>query len=205
MNRKMTFLLICFIALLGPGILLAQEDISLQSLSDRIDSLFSSVTDLATRIEALETQVAPPPSTSTPTITATPPGSTATPAKTVTPTKAATPTPSSTTPRYEVHAIFDEYEANEARADAKYLNKIIEVTGIILDIEKKGGGVFSGPERYEVTLDGKGFLRFLDCDFPLSLKNSVLALDAGQSVTLRGFVSFGNTVKIRMQRCEIVE
>ncbi len=199
MNRKLTILLICITALLGPSILLAQEDISLKSLSDRIDSLFSSVTDLATRIEALETQVAPPPSTSTPTITTTPPR------RTATPTKAATPTPSSAIPRYQVHAIFDEYEANEARADAKYLNKVIEVTGTIVDIEKKGGGVFSGPERYEVTLDGKGFLRFLDCDFPLSLGESVLALDAGQSVTLRGYVSSGSTVKIRMQRCEIVE
>ncbi len=199
MNRKLTILLICITALLGPSILLAQEDISLKSLSDRIDSLFSSVTDLATRIEALETQVAPPPSTSTPTITTTPPR------RTATPTKAATPTPSSAIPRYQVHAIFDEYEANEARADAKYLNKVIEVTGTIVDIEKKGGGVFSGPERYEVTLDGKGFLRFLDCDFPLSLRESVLALDAGQSVTLRGYVSSGSTVKIRMQRCEIVE
>lgn len=199
MNRKLTILLICITALLGPSILLAQEDISLQSLSDRIDSLFSSVTDLATRIEALETQVAPPPSTSTPTITTTPPR------RTATPTKAATPTPSSIIPRYQVHAIFDEYEANEARADAKYLNKVIEVTGTIVDIEKKGGGVFSGPERYEVTLDGKGFLRFLDCDFPLSLRESVLALDAGQSVTLRGYVSSGSTVKVRMQRCEIVE
>lgn len=199
MNRKLTILLICITALLGPSILLAQEDISLKSLSDRIDSLFSSVTDLATRIEALETQVAPPPSTSTPTITTTPPR------RTATPTKAATPTPSSAIPRYQVHAIFDEYEANEARADARYLNKVIEVTGTIVDIEKKGGGVFSGPERYEVTLDGKGFLRFLDCDFPLSLGESVLALDAGQSVTLRGYVSSGSTVKIRMQRCEIVE
>ncbi len=199
MNRKLTILLICITALLGPSILLAQEDISLKSLSDRIDSLFSSVTELATRIEALETQVAPPPSTSTPTITTTPPR------RTATPTKAATPTPSSAIPRYQVHAIFDEYEANEARADAKYLNKVIEVTGTIVDVEKKGGGVFSGPERYEVTLDGKGFLRFLDCDFPLSLRESVLALDAGQSVTLRGYVSFGNTVKVRMQRCEIVE
>lgn len=199
MNRKLTILLICITALLGPSILLAQEDISLKSLSDRIDSLFSSVTDLATRIEALETQVAPPPSTSTPTITTTPPR------RTATPTKAATPTPSSAIPRYQVHAIFDEYEANEARADAKYLNKVIEVTGTIVDIEKKGGGVFSGPERYEVTLDGKGFLRFLDCDFALSLGESVLALDAGQSVTLRGYVSSGSTVKIRMQRCEIVE
>ena len=199
MNRKLTILLICITALLGPSILLAQEDISLKSLSDRIDSLFSSVTDLATRIEALETQVAPPPSTSTPTITTTPPR------RTATPTKAATPTPSRAIPRYQVHAIFDEYEANEARADAKYLNKVIEVTGTIVDIEKKGGGVFSGPERYEVTLDGKGFLRFLDCDFPLSLGESVLALDAGQSVTLRGYVSSGSTVKIRMQRCEIVE
>lgn len=199
MNRKLTILLICITALLGPSILLAQEDISLKSLSDRIDSLFSSVTDLATRIEALETQVAPPPSTSTPTITTTPPR------RTATPTKAATPTPSRAIPRYQVHAIFDEYEANEARADARYLNKVIEVTGTIVDIEKKGGGVFSGPERYEVTLDGKGFLRFLDCDFPLSLGESVLALDAGQSVTLRGYVSSGSTVKVRMQRCEIVE
>ena len=199
MNRKMLILFICIFALLGPGILLAQEDISLQSLSDRIDTLFSNFTDLATRIEALETQVAPPPSTSTPTTTTTPPKMTATP------TKAVTPTPSSTIPRYQVHAIFDEYEANEARADAKYLNKTIEVTGIIVDIEKKGGGVFSGPERYEVTLDGKGFLRYLDCDFPLSLKDEVLALDAGKSVTLRGHVSFGNSVKIRMKNCKIVE
>ena len=78
------------------------------------------------------------------------------------------------------------------------------MTGSILDIEKKGGGLFSGPERYEVTLTGEGFLRYLDCAFPLSSEDEVLELNSGEVVTVRGYVTFANSVKVNMKNCSLV-
>jgi hypothetical protein len=199
MRRHIAILFIVALALVVPGILLAQDDITLQSLSDRIDALFETSSDLSSRIEALETKVAPPPPTATPTITITPVKPTATP------TETPTPVPAHTVPKYEFEDILDEYGANEARADAKYMGKTIEVNGIILDIEKKGGGFFSGKERYEITLEGEGFLSYLDCSLPLSSEEEVLQLNAGESVTLRGELYSGGRTIINMRNCEIIK
>ncbi len=199
MRRHIAILFIVALALVVPGILLAQDDITLQSLSDRIDALFETSSDLSSRIEALETKVAPPPPTATPTKTITPVKPTATP------TKTPTPVPAVTVPRYGLGDIFDEYRANEARAEGKYLHKVIEVNGVILDIEKKGGGFFSGKERYEITLEGEGFLSHLDCSLPLSSQEEILQLNAGESVTLRGELYFGSSTIINMRNCEIIK
>ena len=128
-----------------------------------------------------------------------------TPKPTATPTATTTPVPAVTVPRYELEDIFDEYSANDARADAKYLDKVIEVNGVILDIEKIGGGFFSGKEKYEITLEGKGFLTYLDCSLPLSSEEEVLQLNAGESVTLRGELYFGSSTIIGMRDCEIIK
>lgn len=181
------------------GIAIAQDGLTLEEVAAQVAELFSSQAEMRNRISALETRIAP---TETPTVTQTP-------VETVeaTPERTATPTPIASTdyPRYEVVQIFDDFEANDARATAKYVDKTIEVTGVIWDIEKKGGGIFSGPERYEVTLDGEGFLRFLDCNFPLTREEEVFVLSAGETVALRGYVEFGNSVKIRMENCVVVE
>lgn len=54
MNRKTALIIIATLAILAPTLLLAQDDITLQSLSDRIDALTTTVTDLTTRLEAAE-------------------------------------------------------------------------------------------------------------------------------------------------------
>ena len=158
------------------------------------DTLATRIVDVENRLEMLEN-----PPTATPMITITPVR------PTVIPTATATPIPAVTVPRYELEDIFDEYGANEARAEAKYLHKVIEVNGVILDIEKKGGGFFSGKERYEITLEGRGFLSHLDCSLPLSSEEEVLQLNAGESVTLRGELYFGSSTIINMRDCEIIE
>ena len=211
MKKKSALIaVIVFVGVLAlAGIALAQEGLTLEKVAGQVAELISDQEEMRNRLSALETRVAP---TETPTVTQTPvetvattPEPTATPTRA--PTRAPTPTPIASTdyPRYQVVQIFDDFEANDARATSKYVEKMIEVTGIIWDIEKKGGGIFSGPERYEVTLDGEGFLRFLDCDFPLASEEEVFVLSAGETVTLRGYVEFGNSVKIRMENCVVVE
>ena len=191
--------LVVVAALALGGMAWAQEEgVTLESLAELVEALTARDVVIEERIGALETRTAP---TVTPTITVTP-EVVVEPTNTAEPT--ATPLASVAYPRYEVRQIFDEFEANDARAQIEYLDKTIEVTGVILDIEKKGGGFFSGVERYEVTLEGEGFLRYLDCDFPLTSEEEVLVLNAGESVTLRGLVTFGNSVKVSMKKCSVV-
>ena len=55
MSRRLFLICITAIALLIPTILFAQDgELSLQSLSDPIDAVTTSITDLTTRLEAAE-------------------------------------------------------------------------------------------------------------------------------------------------------
>ncbi len=222
MYRKFTVLVaVVVLTVLGVTQLNAQGIVTLADVIERLqilsrnvevqnayaDTLATRVVDVENRLEILENHQTGTPTTSIasvkPTSTAT---TSITPVKpTPTPTKTPTPVPSVTFPRYELEDIFDEYGANEARAEAKYLDKVIEVGGVILDIEKKGGGFFSGKERYEITLEGEGFLSYLDCALPLSSEEEVLQLNAGESIILRGELYFGSSTIINMRDCEIIK
>lgn len=192
---KRVLIAIAVLAMLTPAALWAQDGLTLEGLAERVNAI-------AARVDAIETAIAP---THTPVATHTP-VSTATPFQsTVTPTTTPTAVPAATFPRYELEDIFAEYKANEARAAVKYEDKVIEVAGDILDIEKKGGGFFSGKERYEITLEGSGFLSYLDCSLPLSSEEEVLQLNAGEPVILRGEITFGSGTIINMKDCEIVK
>lgn len=222
MYRKLTVLVVVVVlAVLGVTQLNAQGIITLADVIERLellsrdvevqnayaDTLATRVVDVENRLEILENhQTGTPTTSSTPVKPTSMPTTSITPVKpTSTPTKTPTPAPAVTFPRYELEDIFDEYRANEARAEAKYLDRVIEVSGVILDIEKKGGGFFSGKERYEITLEGEGFLSYLDCALPLSSEEEVLQLNAGQSIILRGELYFGSSTIINMRNCEIVK
>ena len=183
---------------LAPAALVAQGEFTLEGLAELVQALTARTDGVEERLAAIETQIAPPTATSTSVTTPTPQ------VPTSTPTGIPTSVSSSTYPHFQVKQIFDDYEANEASADRKYMGKIIDVTGKIVDVEKKGGGIFSGPERYEVTLDGEGFLRYLDCDFPLSSEAEVFELRSGDTTTLRGEVTYGSSVSLWMEKCSVV-
>ncbi|MYC97058.1 MAG: hypothetical protein F4X14_19040 [Caldilineaceae bacterium SB0661_bin_32] len=214
MKRILLILAIVAAISLGAAQLNAQGIVTLEDIAEKLrlltrevevqnaytDTLATRVVDVENRLKILEN-----PPAATPMTTITPVRSTSIPTATATPTQTPTPVPAVTVPRYELDDIFDEYGANEARAEAKYLDKIIEVNGVILDIEKKGGGFFSGKERYEITLEGRGFLSYLDCSLPLSSEDEVLRLNAGESITLRGELYFGSSTIINMRNCEIVK
>ena len=183
------------------GMAWAQEKgMTLEGLAEMVKALTARDVVIEERLAAVETRTAP---TVTPTISVTPEAA-AEPTNTPTPTTTPTPVGSAVYPRYDARQIFDDFEGNAARAEIKYLGKTIEVTGSILDIEKKGGSVFSGPERYEVTLRGEGFLRYLDCAFPLASEDEVLELNSDEVVTLRGYVFLANSVKVDMKECSVV-
>ena len=80
---KRYLLIIALLALLIPGALLAQDELTLEDLAKRVDEIFGTQNDVVQRLSALETRTAP-----TPTPKATP-----TPAPTSTPAPISTPTP----------------------------------------------------------------------------------------------------------------
>ncbi len=68
-----TVIVIVTLSLSLPNLLLAQSELTLESLAERVETLFSGQNDLKTRMAAIETRSAPTPTkTSSPTATSTP-------------------------------------------------------------------------------------------------------------------------------------
>jgi hypothetical protein len=76
---------------------------------------------------------------------------------------------------------------------------VIDVYGTIIDVEEKGSIL---GDSYEITLDA-GILAYVDCRFDLIHKDSLLSLQRGQTVTVRGKVSRGNPAWVKMTKCII--
>jgi hypothetical protein len=75
--------------------------------------------------------------------------------------------------------LYQDYETNALSADTKYKDKVVEVTGEILKVNKDRFN------RLTVDLDagGDGMIR---CDFPRGTENQLEKLKAPQKVTIRG-------------------
>ena len=130
----------------------------------------------------------------------TPRAPTATPGPTPTsgPTPTLTPYPAPAI-RISAENLIGEWDSNEMAADEKYPGQLIDVFGVIVDVEEKSAR--SG-DAYEVTLAG-GLLAYVDCSFSAAHRKILLTLQAGQTVTVRGIVSRGSTVMVKMTNCVI--
>lgn len=83
-----------------------------------------------------------------------------------------------------VNLLIKEYRANEVRADAKYADEIVEISGYVGEI---GKDVFDG---IYIMLNGGGFFDTDDvhCTFSKSEEKSVANLSTNDKVTVKGRV-----------------
>ncbi|MBK6444527.1 MAG: hypothetical protein IPQ03_17425 [Bacteroidetes bacterium] len=79
----------------------------------------------------------------------------------------------------EAPALVGEYEADENSANAKYLGKVIEVTGTISDKNLDEKGILN------LTLKG-GDLAGIGCQFDKNFQTEALGLKSGEQVKIKG-------------------
>lgn len=184
MSRRTKYLIGFIIVVLGfslPAILLAQDELTLESLAGRVESLLSGQNELKERMAAVETQIAPTPTKTRPPATITL-DATATPSPTRGPTT--TPKPESLL-RIGVSDLFREYSI--------YRGMTIEVSG---QVEKK--------KNDRVELHVPGWFSYFVCLLSPEEKNLPLVLKNRQSVILRGNNVYKESNTVFMRDCSFV-
>ena len=182
MDRKTKYavgIVIIVLSLSLPNLLLAQDELTLESLAERVESLFSGQSELKARVEVIETRLAP-----TPTKTRRP---TATPTKqrpSPTATAFSTPTP---TPLLRVSAeqVFDDYR--------KYEGMTFEVSGEVI---KKWDD--------KIELHVPGWLSYFICWLSPDQEDLPLVLNSRQYVVLQGKDVSKNRNTVSMRSCTFV-
>jgi hypothetical protein len=79
----------------------------------------------------------------------------------------------------EASALVSEYEADENASNAKYLGKVIEVTGTVSDKSTDNQGVLN------ITLQG-GDLAGIGCQFDKKNQADAIAMKSGDKVKVKG-------------------
>jgi len=91
------------------------------------------------------------------------------------------------------------YDNNKVAADAKYKDKILEISGIIDSI---GKDILDDPY---VTLKGREYSLFgIQCMFSRASEGELAQLSKGQSITLKGKVSNELIGNVLVRGCTIV-
>ena len=100
-------------------------------------------------------------------------------------------------PDYSLSAVelFEKYDTDETEADKLYLGKLIEVVGVINEID-------NDPSSYKLYLDTGDLMSSIQCDFGRAANSE--NIEIGQTIKVRGFCS-GKLIDIVLNKCEIVE
>jgi hypothetical protein len=85
------------------------------------------------------------------------------------------------------------YEQDEVAADAKYLDKIIEVKGVVKEINNVGNGG-------SISLDTESEMASIICEFESAAAFSNIKV--GDEVTVKGFCT-GKLMDIVLARCSL--
>lgn len=103
---------------------------------------------------------------------------------------------SATAADYQVSAtdLFGEFEMNEAGANAKYLNKIVEVKGTIQDSKPTDDGGLI------LVLSNPGDLFGVNCSFQPESMQAAAALEKGREVKVKGICT-GYLMDVNLARC----
>jgi len=93
--------------------------------------------------------------------------------------------------------LFLEFENNEAAANKKYLDKVIEVSGTITNItEDENGG-------RSITLESENIIFGVIGELDPSEKHSKITLQKGKEITMKGICS-GMLSDVILVRCTII-
>lgn len=100
------------------------------------------------------------------------------------------------TPAYSLSAIelFSDYEKDETAANTKYLDKVLQVSGIIESVAENDDGILT------ITLDANNDLSGVICQ----LENHNTTYKAGDSITLKGLCS-GMLMDVVLVRCVAIK
>lgn len=118
------------------------------------------------------------------------------PAATATPTPVPTPTPAPLS--VSAKELRLAYEGNKVAADAKYKDQWVLVSGTISSIAEAGGG-------YDVKLETDEFLSLtaIVCKVAADEVDTVLALNTGQYIAIRGILEGKGFSDIVVQNCTV--
>lgn len=91
-------------------------------------------------------------------------------------------------------ALFEEYSDNESAANAKYLDKIIEVSGVIKEINNSEDGELS------ITLESESEMFGVICQMDPFTQHDLSGLTEGHEVVLKGICT-GMLMDVVLVRC----
>ena len=93
----------------------------------------------------------------------------------------------------------EDYERNEVAADAKYVGNYVMVTGVIYSVTEAVG-------KYDVKLETDDFISVTNivCKVDKDEEATILALAAGDTVTVLGKVGGKSVFDINLRECTLV-
>ncbi|HAP02030.1 MAG TPA: hypothetical protein DCQ93_08925 [Bacteroidetes bacterium] len=99
---------------------------------------------------------------------------------------------------YTISAVdfYNYYSENEDSANLKYINKVIEVTGVVSDVSKKD------TSSLLIILDGGNGMFGVSCGLQRTGENFVIP-EKHSTLTIRG-ICVGMDMDIKLTRCSIV-
>ena len=93
--------------------------------------------------------------------------------------------------------LFKAYEANEVEANAKYLNSLIEVKGIVREISPTEAG------GYTLILGSNTDMFGVSCAFEPNDAQGLEKIQSGMEVTIKGLCS-GMLMDVNLSRCILI-
>lgn len=96
--------------------------------------------------------------------------------------------------RIAAAALFADFESDEPTAEAKYLNKIIAVTGTVQEVTTSQEGSIS------ITLESGGELGGVICELDAQVPHPRTNFKIGETITLKGICT-GMLMDVVLVRC----
>ena len=93
--------------------------------------------------------------------------------------------------------LFQAYNTDETNANQTYLNKVVELTGVIMEKQTVE------ENRSIVLVEVPGEMFGINCAFEAEEADQISGLKEGQSITLRGEVT-GFTMDVNLARCVLM-
>jgi hypothetical protein len=93
--------------------------------------------------------------------------------------------------------IVGEFEADEQKSNTKYLDKIVEVEGIIAELGSDTSGV-------NITLRDEGAISGVTCSFSVSQKIDIKELKLGSNLVIKGICT-GYLMDVTLNKGAIVK
>ena len=95
--------------------------------------------------------------------------------------------------------LYADYERNEVAADKKYVENYVEVTGVIASVSETFG-------KYDVKLETDDFISVTNivCKVDKDEEAVILALEAGQTITVLGKMRGLSVFDINLDNCKLI-